>query len=62
MGRPELKQRPEDYYDATEARKYNTGSRIVAIQEHIARRCVQLLNRPKVLHIIVRRMCLRVYA
>ena len=44
--RPELMSPPEMFYDATEARKYTQGTRMINIQTRLSRRAVQLLNLP----------------
>jgi 18S rRNA (guanine1575-N7)-methyltransferase len=46
MSRPELQQPPELFYNDTEARKYNSSSRMVGIQAEISNRCIELLNLP----------------
>ena len=46
MPRPEASGPPANYYDATEAAKYTSSSRIIRVQAEIAARCVELLNFP----------------
>ena len=46
MPRPEATGPPANYYDATEAAKYTSSSRIIRVQAEIAARCVELLNFP----------------
>ncbi|CAM9135354.1 unnamed protein product [Choristocarpus tenellus] len=46
MSRPELQRPPDLFYDASEARKYNSSSRMVGIQAEISARCIELLNIP----------------
>lgn len=46
MSRPELQQPPELFYNEKEAIKYHSASRIVAIQDEISKRCIELLNAP----------------
>ena len=45
MPRPEASGPPANYYDATEAAKYTSSSRIIRVQAEIAARCVELLQR-----------------
>jgi 18S rRNA (guanine1575-N7)-methyltransferase len=44
--RPELMSPPEMFYDATEAKKYTQGSRMIEIQSRLTQRAVALLNLP----------------
>ena len=44
--RPELTGPPDLFYDAKEARKYTSSSRIINVQAEIADRCIELLNIP----------------
>uniref|UniRef100_A0A7S2UWN8 18S rRNA (guanine(1575)-N(7))-methyltransferase Bud23 C-terminal domain-containing protein n=1 Tax=Fibrocapsa japonica TaxID=94617 RepID=A0A7S2UWN8_9STRA len=44
--RPELQRPPELFYDAKESKKYNSSSRMIAIQAEIASRAIELLNIP----------------
>mmetsp|Transcript_5118 Transcript_5118/g.16100 ORF Transcript_5118/g.16100 Transcript_5118/m.16100 type:complete len:329 (+) Transcript_5118:32-1018(+) len=44
--RPELTGPPELFYDAKEARKYTSSSRMINVQAEIAERCIELLNIP----------------
>ena len=46
MSRPEGKKPPELYYDETEARKYDSSSRIINIQSEIAERAIEMLALP----------------
>jgi 18S rRNA (guanine1575-N7)-methyltransferase len=46
MSRPEGTRAPQDYYDDTEARKYNDSSRIINIQADITNRAIQMLSLP----------------
>jgi 18S rRNA (guanine1575-N7)-methyltransferase len=45
--RPELMSPPEMFYDATEAKKYTQGSRMIEIQSRLTKRAIALLNLPK---------------
>lgn len=44
--RPEHAAAADAYYDATEARKYTSSSRIIDIQAEMAQRCLELLSLP----------------
>ncbi|XP_031270909.1 18S rRNA (guanine-N(7))-methyltransferase RID2 [Pistacia vera] len=44
--RPELKAPPEIFYDAEEARKYTSSSRIIEIQAQLSERALELLALP----------------
>lgn len=44
--RPELTGPPDLFYDAKEARKYTSSSRIISVQADIADRCIELLDLP----------------
>lgn len=46
MSRPELQTPPELFYDGQMSRKYHTNSRMVGIQAEISERCIELLNIP----------------
>ena len=46
MPRPEDSGPPANFYDAREAAKYTSSSRIIRVQAEIAARCVELLNFP----------------
>lgn len=46
MSRPEGTRPPELYYDETEARKYNSSSRIINIQAEITQRAIEMLGLP----------------
>ncbi|CAM9552111.1 unnamed protein product [Discosporangium mesarthrocarpum] len=46
MSRPELQTPPDLFYNAAEARKYHSSSRMVEIQAEISGRCIELLNIP----------------
>lgn len=43
MARPEERAPPEVYYDADEAKKYTTNTRMMQVQEEMAKRCLELL-------------------
>ena len=45
--RPEHTAPPDLFYNATEARKYHSSSRIVGIQAELAERAIELLNLPE---------------
>lgn len=45
--RPELQRPPELFYNESEAKKYNSSSRMVGIQAEISNRCIELLNLPQ---------------
>lgn len=47
MSRPEGTRPPELYYDDTEARKYNSSSRIINIQAEITQRAIEMLGLPE---------------
>ncbi len=47
MSRPEGSRPPDLYYDETEARKYNSSSRIINIQAEITERAIEMLNLPE---------------
>jgi 18S rRNA (guanine1575-N7)-methyltransferase len=44
MSRPEETGPADLYYNATEAQKYTSNSRIIGIQAQMAERCVELLR------------------
>lgn len=46
MSRPETQNAPDLFYNATEARKYNSSSRMINIQAEISSRAIELLNLP----------------
>jgi 18S rRNA (guanine1575-N7)-methyltransferase len=43
MSRPEGTKPPDSYYDETEARKYDSSSRIMNIQTEISERAIEML-------------------
>jgi 18S rRNA (guanine1575-N7)-methyltransferase len=43
MSRPEGSKPPQLYYDEVEARKYNSSSRIINIQDEITQRAIEML-------------------
>jgi 18S rRNA (guanine1575-N7)-methyltransferase len=47
MSRPEAACPPDLYYDETEARKYDSSSRIIHIQREITNRALEMLNLPE---------------
>lgn len=47
MSRPEIVNPPELYYNETEARKYDSSSRIINIQAEITERAVEMLALPE---------------
>lgn len=47
MSRPEGTRPPELYYDETEAKKYDGSSRMIAIQEEITSRAIEMLALPE---------------
>src|SRR5688572_18135597 len=47
MSRPEHSFAPNIFYDAVEAKKYSTSSRMLAVQKEITNRAIELLNLPK---------------
>jgi 18S rRNA (guanine1575-N7)-methyltransferase len=47
MSRPEGSAPPELYYNETEARKYNSSSRIINIQAEITERAIEMLALPE---------------
>ena len=46
MSRPELTVPADVFYDAREARKYDSSSRMVSIQREITERAIELLRLP----------------
>lgn len=46
MSRPETQNPPDLYYDDTEARKYNSSSRMINIQTEISLRAIEMLDLP----------------
>ena len=46
MPRPEGSQAPDLFYDDKEARKYNSSSRMINIQQEISERAIEMLNLP----------------
>lgn len=47
MSRPELTGHASLFYNAREARKYDSSSRMVGIQREITERAIELLNLPR---------------
>eukprot|EP00049_Salpingoeca_infusionum_P002461 m.57190 g.57190 ORF g.57190 m.57190 type:complete len:277 (+) comp11590_c0_seq1:245-1075(+) len=47
MSRPEYSAPPEIFYNADEAAKYTTNTRMIKIQHELAARCLELLNLPE---------------
>ena len=47
MSRPELTAPAQYFYDAAEAKKYTTSSRVIEIQERLTERALELLNFPR---------------
>lgn len=46
MSRPEHSSAPQNFYNDTEARKYASSSRMLAVQRDIATRCLELISLP----------------